>query len=83
VSIKKGKTMVGVMALGQAVDLDRTIAVEAARLAVELKLAMADSLILATARTHDAILWTQDKHFQAIPGVRYFEKKEDPHPATP
>jgi toxin FitB len=67
---------VGVMALGHEVDLNRTIVVEAARLSVELKLAMADSLILATARTHDAILWTQDKHFQAIPGVHYFEKKQ-------
>ena len=29
-------------------------------------------IILATARMHDALLWTQDEHFQNLPGVRYF-----------
>ncbi len=37
---------------------------------------MADSIILATARTHDAVLWTQDHHFKAIEGVHYFEKQQ-------
>jgi predicted nucleic acid-binding protein len=27
--------------------------------------------MLATARTHDALLWTQDVDFQGVPGVRY------------
>ena len=67
---------VGVMSLGYEVGLNRALAVEAARLSVELKLAMADSIILATARTQDAVLWTQDHHFQTIAGVRYFEKKQ-------
>lgn len=66
---------VGIMALGQEVELSRTIALEAARISVEYKLAMADSLILATAHTYDAALWTQDKHFKTIAGVNYFEKK--------
>jgi toxin FitB len=67
---------VGIMSLGQEVALDRTIALEAARISVAHKLAMADSIILATARTHDATLWTQDKHFQAITGVHYFDKNQ-------
>ena len=66
---------VGVMALGQEVELSRTIALEAAHISVEHKLAMADSIILATAHTYDAVLWTQDKHFKTIAGVNYFEKK--------
>jgi predicted nucleic acid-binding protein len=37
-------------------------------------LPMADSLIYATARHHDAELWTQDAHFEGLPGVRYFPK---------
>jgi len=46
----------------------------AARTSLELALPLADSIILATARLHDAILWTQDEHFRKIPGVRYFPK---------
>lgn len=67
---------VGIMSLGYEVGLNRALAVEAARLSVQLKLAMADSIILASARTQDAILWTQDHHFKSIEGVRYFEKKQ-------
>jgi predicted nucleic acid-binding protein len=37
-------------------------------------LPLADSLIYATARHHDAELWTQDTHFEGLAGVRYFPK---------
>ena len=37
-------------------------------------LPVADSLIYATARHHDAELWTQDAHFEGLAGVRYFPK---------
>jgi len=65
----------GVMSLGTIVDLDRQLAVDAAQISNELKLAMADSIILATARAHNAILWTQDEHFKDIEGVKYIEKE--------
>jgi predicted nucleic acid-binding protein len=68
---------VGVMSYGREVALDRTIAMQAAQISIELKLAMADSLILATARAQDATLWTQDAHFKALPGVQFIEKKSD------
>ncbi len=64
----------GVMTLGREVDLTRVIAIEAARIALELKLAMADSLILASARVHHATLWTQDEHFKGLAGVHFIEK---------
>ena len=57
-------------------SLDRKIALDAAQISLELKLAMADSIILATARAQDATLWTQDEHFKDIEGVGYIEKKE-------
>jgi len=60
---------------GVVVDLDSEIALMAAELSCELKLPMADSIILATARAHDATLWTQDEHFKDIEGVEYIEKK--------
>jgi len=46
----------------------------AAELSHELKLPMADSLMLATARQFDVVLWTQDADFAGMPGVRYVAK---------
>ena len=64
-----------VMAQGQVVPLDAGMALDAARLPLDLHLPMADSLILATARAAAAILWTQDSHFQGLPDVRYLPKR--------
>jgi predicted nucleic acid-binding protein len=64
----------GTMMQGLVVDLDSTIALNAARISVQLGLPMADSIILTTARAHDAILWTQDIDFKDLEGVRYVEK---------
>ena len=44
------------------------------RAAIGSTLPLADSLIYATARTHGAVLWTQDQHFEGLPGVNYFSK---------
>jgi toxin FitB len=66
---------IGQMSLGEIVDLDRNIAIHAARISLEFKLAMADSIILATARANDATLWTQDEHFKGLEDVKYFGKK--------
>jgi predicted nucleic acid-binding protein len=63
------------MLQGQVIELDATLALQAARTSVELKLPMADSLILATAQAHDALVWTQDEHFEGLAGVRYTEKQ--------
>ena len=65
----------GIMSLGTIIDLDRQIAIHAAQISNELKLAMADSMILATARAYDATLWTQDEHFKGIEGIKYKEKR--------
>jgi predicted nucleic acid-binding protein len=63
------------MQQGRGVELSPSLAMIAARTSLELALPMADSIILATARFHDAILWTQDEHFQGFPGVSYFRKQ--------
>jgi predicted nucleic acid-binding protein len=57
------------------VDLTEEVALLAAELSLQHHLALADSIILATARLYDATLWTQDAHFANIEGVRYFPKK--------
>jgi len=66
---------VAVMMQGTVVDLDTAIALSAARISADLRLPMADSIILATARAHNATLWTQDSDLKNIEGVRYVEKK--------
>ena len=66
----------GLMSQGQVVDLNRQIAIDAARISTELKLALADSVILATARFYEATLWTQDIHFKDIKGVQFVEKRK-------
>src|SRR3989338_2875570 len=54
------------MMQGRIIDLDSALAMTAAKLGYELKLPLADSIILATARQHDAALWTQDEDFKSI-----------------
>lgn len=60
---------------GQQVDLTTSLALNAAQLSVEFHLPMADSFILATARSYEAVFWTQDEHFKDIPGVKFIAKK--------
>ncbi|MBM3862012.1 MAG: type II toxin-antitoxin system VapC family toxin [Verrucomicrobia bacterium] len=62
------------MQQGQIVPLDAKLALAAAKLSVDLKLPLADSVILATARAHHATLWTQDADFASVPGVKYRAK---------
>lgn len=66
---------VAIMEQGHVVNLDTAIALSAAKISLELKLPMADSVMLATALTYNATLWTQDSDFKDVKGVRYVEKK--------
>jgi len=66
---------VAVMQQGRVVELSSTLALSAAKVSMQLSIPMADSVILATARAADAVLWTQDADFATVPGVRYVVKK--------
>lgn len=59
---------------GDAVSLTAPLALNAARISRRLALPMADSIILATAKSRDAVLWTQDADFAPIEGVKYIAK---------
>ena len=63
------------MQKGTVVDLTVPLAIDASKLSLEKGLPMADSIILATAKAYDAILWTQYADFKNMPGVKYFPKK--------
>lgn len=71
----EGFQAVATMQQGRVVDLDATLALRAAKISAELKLPMADSVMLATAQVHGATLWTQDVDFEGIEGMEYVEKK--------
>ena len=73
-----GKTaaldVVALMRQGIVIPLDFELAVSAGTISHETGLAMADSIILATARRHDATIWTLDKDFEGMEKVKYFKK---------
>jgi predicted nucleic acid-binding protein len=68
---------VALMTRGRVVDLDVHLALAAARISTQLRIPMADSIMLATARTFNATLWAQDEHFEGVEGVQYVAKKRD------
>lgn len=72
--VNEAQVHVSDMKQGEIIELNESLALSAAKLSADLKLPMADSLILATARSNDATLWTQDEHFKDLEGVKYIEK---------
>jgi toxin FitB len=65
---------IAIMQQGIIIELTNSIAINAAKMSIEYKLPMADSIILTTARQYKAILWTQDKDFENIEGVKFIKK---------
>ncbi len=65
---------IALMQQGSIVDLDTVTAINAAKLGVRLRLPLADSVILASARLYEATLWTQDSDFDGVPGVKFKRK---------
>lgn len=61
---------------GRIVPLDSGLALAAAKLGLDHKLPLADSIIFATAQQYNAVLWTMDADFEGLPGVHYFAKHE-------
>ncbi|MFM7550830.1 MAG: type II toxin-antitoxin system VapC family toxin [Cyanobacteriota bacterium] len=59
------------MQRAQVVDLDMRLALAAAQLSQALRLPMADSIILATARDQQARLYTMDSDFRGIADVEW------------
>lgn len=68
--------VVAAMRRGTIVDLDDGLALEAAELSAQTRLALADSILLATAHAYDADFWTQDEDFKGMEGVRYTAAKK-------
>jgi len=62
------------MKQGCICDLNEEVALSAARLSFQMNLPMVESIILATARSKNARLWTQDERLRGIDGVHFKAK---------
>ena len=65
---------IALMRQGTVVELDQDLTIQAAKLSMDYKVPMADSIIIATARRYDATIWTQDEDFERLSGANYFKK---------
>ena len=65
---------IAVMQRGKIVDLDASIAIAAAQISHSLHLPMADSIILTTARQHQARLFSMDADFKGLADVELILK---------
>ena len=63
-----------VMHQGRVLELTAPIALSAAGISIDSRLPMADSIMLATAQTFEATLWTQDTDFKDLPGIQFIAK---------
>ncbi len=62
------------MEQGNVISLDSSLAINAAKYGINHKLPLADSIIYATGRKFNALIWTQDIDFKALVGVKYYAK---------
>jgi predicted nucleic acid-binding protein len=67
---------VALMMKGTIVELDVDLSIEAALVGTERKLPLADSILLATARKYYATIWTKDRDFEHVEGVRFLPKSK-------
>jgi predicted nucleic acid-binding protein len=66
---------VALMQQSEVVPLDSNLAILAAKVSVENRLPLADSVVYATTLQAGGVLWTQDNDFDGLPDVRYYPKK--------
>jgi predicted nucleic acid-binding protein len=71
-----GLQAVALMKQGQIIDLTTSISMKAAKLSLEHKIPMADSIILATGHLYQATVWTQDADFKGLNDVQFIRKKK-------
>jgi predicted nucleic acid-binding protein len=56
---------------GRVLELDESLAIEAAEIGITHGLPLANSIIYASALAHEATLWTQDADFEGLEAVEY------------
>ncbi len=71
---EKALLAAGYMKNSPVIPLDETLALAAADIALKKSLAMADAIIVATARATDCKIITSDSELKDQPGVKYIPK---------
>ncbi|MDJ0816413.1 MAG: type II toxin-antitoxin system VapC family toxin [Desulfobacterales bacterium] len=71
-----GLQAVALMKQGEVIDLTIDISMKAAKLSLDHKIPMADSIILATGRLYQATIWTQDVDFKGLKDVKFIHTKK-------
>ena len=66
---------IAILRQGRLVELTGNLAIAAASISHRQKLPMADSIIIATARAENAVIWTQDADFEGLLSVKFRAKK--------
>ena len=74
-SEEEAMAAVAQMQKSRVVDFDQFLALSAAEVSIEHRLAMADAIVYATARAHRVELVTADTDFEGLAGVRVFSKR--------
>lgn len=64
------------MQQARVIDLDSSLALIAAKAAIDHNLPLADSMVYATAMLVEGVVWTQDDDFEDLPDVRYYPKRK-------
>ena len=67
----KALQAIGQMKQGRVIEVSEAIALRAALISLKHRLPMVDSIILSSTWSEQATLWTQDDHFEGLPGVEY------------
>lgn len=62
------------MSCTKIAELTSILALKAADISIALSLGMADSIILATAKEHNAQIITSDQHLKDVHGVKFIKK---------
>jgi len=65
---------IAVMQQAEVLEITSQIAIEGSKISIQNKIPMADSLIIASARSVGAKIWTQDYNFKGIDNVLFFKK---------
>ena len=62
------------MSRTKIVDLTSSLCLQAADISMNLNLGMADAIIVATAKAHNAQIVTSDEHLKKIEGAKFISK---------